>query len=130
MSAAFGLVHSQTGLTYYMNCEHPWSILYRDGHAEFIEHELMIRKLGMPDDKRQISIRRLELKDGDTLVLGSDGRDDLEIDGNIDADESRFVRIVEETQANIELIPQKLSEQGKLSDDLSLISIAYKGKSI
>ena len=85
--AAFGLVHSQSGTTYYMNCEHPWSILYRDGQADFIENELMIRKLGMPDDKRQISIRRLELKDGDTLVLGSDGRDDLEIDGNIDADE-------------------------------------------
>lgn len=126
MSAAFGLVHSQTGITFYMNCEHPWSILYRDGRADFIENELMIRKLGMPDDKRQISIRKLELKNGDTLVLGSDGRDDLEIDGNIDADESRFLRIVEQTQAGIEQMPQKLSEQGKLSDDLSLISITYK----
>ena len=125
MSAAFGLVHSQTGIVYYMNCEHPWSILYRDGHADFIENELMIRKLGMPDDKRQISIRKLELKEGDTLILGSDGRDDLEIDGNMDADESRFLKIVEETHADIERMPDRLDGFGKRTDDLSLIGITY-----
>ncbi|MFZ5629567.1 MAG: SpoIIE family protein phosphatase [Spirochaetota bacterium] len=125
MSAAFGLVHSATGTVYYMNCEHPWSILYRNGQAKFIEGDLMLRKLGMIgfDDKPRI--RRFELSPGDTLVVGSDGRDDLEIDGTVDSDETRFLRIVEQTRGDIQQVPDQLDRRGRRTDDLSLVAITY-----
>jgi HAMP domain-containing protein len=126
MSAAFGLVHSETGTVYYMNCEHPWSILYRNGQAKFIEDRLMLRKLGMVgfDDKPRI--RRFALSAGDTLVVGSDGRDDLEIAGNVDSDETRFLRIVEECRGDINAIPPLLDRYGRRTDDLSLVAITYE----
>ncbi|HMV36684.1 MAG TPA: PP2C family protein-serine/threonine phosphatase [Turneriella sp.] len=126
MSAAFGLVHSATGTVFYMNCEHPWSILYRNGQAKFIEGDLMLRKLGMIgfDDKPRI--RRFELSPGDTLVVGSDGRDDLEIDGTVDSDETRFLRIVEQTGGDINRVPDQLDQLGRRTDDLSLVAITYE----
>lgn len=126
MSAAFGLVHSRTGIVFYINCEHPWSILYRADKADFIENELMIHKLGMQQENKRIPIRKLELADGDTLIIGSDGRDDLEIGGNIDAEESRFLHIVEQTRADIGRISEALDTYGRRTDDLSLISIAFQ----
>lgn len=39
VSLVLGLVDTQTGLLYYVNAQHPWSILYRSGNASFIENE-------------------------------------------------------------------------------------------
>ncbi|WP_407658868.1 7TM diverse intracellular signaling domain-containing protein [Leptospira soteropolitanensis] len=46
-SVVLGMI-SKDGFVYYINAEHPWSILYRDGVASFIETELSMRKLGFP----------------------------------------------------------------------------------
>jgi HAMP domain-containing protein len=46
VSLAMGLIDSETGIMYYINAEHPWTVLYRDGKASFIEDELLYRKLG------------------------------------------------------------------------------------
>lgn len=125
MSAAFGLVHSATGTVLYINCEHPWSVLYRDGTAAFIESEFMLRKLGLVGFTDKPRIRRFTLLPGDTLLVGSDGRDDLEIDGNVDSEETRFLRILEQTHADITLVPEQLDRIGRRTDDLSLLAITY-----
>lgn len=46
VSLVLGVVDNETGLLYFINAEHPWIVLYRDGIASFIENELMFRKLG------------------------------------------------------------------------------------
>lgn len=123
MSAAWGVIQARTGLMYYLNCEHPWSVLYRDGQAAFIEDELTMRKLGMPLQDRKISLKRMNLSAGDVLLLGSDGRDDLEIREQIDSDEKRFLEAVEYGNGNIGDIVTYLDKQGLRTDDLSLMKI-------
>ncbi len=127
MSAAFGLVQAKTGVTYYINCEHPWGVLYRHGRADFFEKEIMTRKLGMPEESKKFALKRFELNKGDTLIFGSDGRDDVEISGVIDSDEQRFLRIVADSRGDIRKIPAGIEKYGHRTDDLSLLSIHFTG---
>jgi serine phosphatase RsbU (regulator of sigma subunit) len=46
-SAVIGLVDDESGLLYYINAEHPFVVLYRDGRASFIDKELQLWKLGV-----------------------------------------------------------------------------------
>lgn len=75
ISLVMGLVDETTGIVYFINAEHPFSILYRDGVASFIEQELMFRKLGPSGVEGIISIQTFEMKPNDSLIIGSDGRD-------------------------------------------------------
>jgi len=127
MSAACGLVHSLTGTMYYFNCEHPWSVLLRKKEARFIENELTMRKLGMPMQRPRLVVKRQTLEYGDVLILGSDGRDDLFVDENIDSDEFRFLAAAEHCEGNLSLIVKELDSQGRRTDDLSLMRIEYHG---
>jgi HAMP domain-containing protein len=123
MSAACGLIHAGSGTMYYFNCEHPWTVLLREGKAMFIEDELTMRKLGMPMQAKKLSLRRLNLIQGDCLILGSDGRDDLEINAQIDSDEFRFLAAVERANGQLAEIVSILDSKGKRTDDLSLMQI-------
>lgn len=75
-------------------------------------------------------IRRFELHPGDTLIIGSDGRDDLEIAGTVDSDENRFLRIVEQTHGDIQQVPDQLDQRGRRTDDLSLVAITYRNATL
>jgi serine phosphatase RsbU (regulator of sigma subunit) len=125
MSAACGLIHAQSGTMYYFNCEHPWSILYRNEKATFIESELTMRKLGMPMQAERLLVRRMQLQKGDCLILGSDGRDDIEIAAQIDSDEYRFLDIVERSAARLPQIVSLIDSYGRRTDDLSLMRIEF-----
>ncbi len=131
VSLVLGLVDNETGLLYYINAEHPWMVLYRDGIASFIEKELLFRKLGTSGVQGEISIQTFQLEPGDVIIAGSDGRDDLLIskgdDGkrNINEDEMLFLKIVERGEADLEKIYGKLHEIGGLTDDLSLIRVSF-----
>ncbi len=125
MSAACGLIHSQTGTMYYFNCEHPWSVLLRDSKATFIENELTMRKLGMPMQAERLLVRRMQLNKGDCLILGSDGRDDIEIASQIDSDEYRFLDIVERSTGRLPQIVSLIDSYGRRTDDLSLMRIEF-----
>jgi tetratricopeptide (TPR) repeat protein len=136
-SAVLGLIHEESGKMLYFNAEHPWSALYRNGQASFLENELTIRKLGCPTD---LTFRVLEaqLLPDDIVYIGSDGRDDINMshDGvtwEINADETFFLRTIEEAKGDLSNVVRKLHESGTLSDDLSLIRIGFRegiGKSI
>jgi serine phosphatase RsbU (regulator of sigma subunit) len=41
ISAMFGLIDNRNGTVYYVNAEHPFSILYRDGRANFIDQKII-----------------------------------------------------------------------------------------
>lgn len=132
VSSVTGLVDDETGILYYINAEHPWTILYRDRVASFIETDFMFRKLGTTGLDGSIYVRTFQLKEGDVIIVGSDGRDDIVVgtdsegDRIINDDENMFLRTVEEAEGDLEKIRQITLKKGQLSDDLSLIRLAYK----
>jgi methyl-accepting chemotaxis protein len=135
VSSVIGLIDEQTGLLYFINAEHPWTVLYRDEVADFIETENYFYKLGSPVNSKTIFINCFQLQKGDIIIIGSDGRDDFEIANHssesnrrINQDEKEFLKTVRECNANLQLIYQKTSAKGTITDDYSLIRIEYKGE--
>ncbi len=130
ISLVFGLINVETGLLYYFNAEHPWLVLVRDGTVDFIKHEQPLKKLGTPGVSEKIFVEMLQLRAGDQLIIGSDGRDDIELGQNeegrvINHDENLFLTLVKEAAADLQQIRRGIKERGSLSDDLSLIKITY-----
>ncbi len=131
MSAVIGLLDESTGLVYFINAEHPWVALYRDGRAEFIENDSIFRKLGSAILAGHIFVQTFQMKDGDVLFCASDGRDDLQIgtseDGEriINEDETLFLRAIERAEGILDKTPQELQKLGELTDDLSILRIEY-----
>lgn len=131
VSLVIGLLDTGTGLLYYVNAEHPWSILYREGAATFIERELYVRKLGMSADGR-LSIRVFELKPGDSLICGSDGRDDIMLhaaDGRarMNEDEDLILSAVRAADGDLRRMYEISAQRGEITDDYSLLKIRYYG---
>ena len=129
-----GLVHSETGNLYYINAEHPPTVLYRNGKAEYIEKDSQLYKLGTPDQEDNISIRVFQLKNGDTIITGSDGKDDIIIGKDKSGieqyleDENIFLQIIEDTNTELHLIKEKLNSIGTIKDDISILKFTYTDK--
>ncbi|TGM65414.1 stage II sporulation protein E [Leptospira levettii] len=131
-SVVLGMV-GKNGYIYYINAEHPWSILYRDGVASFIETELSMRKLGFPRNNSHFQIKTFSLLDGDVLLVGSDGRDDIGLMSEtenryINEDETLILRFVERTDAKLLPLVQELENNGEITDDISFLRIAYQSE--
>ncbi|MCP5500538.1 MAG: cache domain-containing protein [Leptospiraceae bacterium] len=125
-SCILGLIEEETGFTQYFNAEHPFCILYRDGKASFLEKEINTFKIGMPIELN-FSINKVLLEDGDILICGSDGRDDIILNENgiLNENEFQILRFIEECNANLIKIREKLVTSGTLTDDLSLLKISF-----
>jgi serine phosphatase RsbU (regulator of sigma subunit) len=138
ISAVMGLIDQVTGLVYYINAEHPWVALYRDGVSSFIEDTLTLRKIGTPEKESQndtLKVKLFQMKEQDTIILGSDGRDDIIIkstDGSetVNNDETLFLKVVNDSDAQIDQIIENISKNGILKDDLSLITIHFNGSPV
>ncbi|EOQ98099.1 SpoIIE-like protein phosphatase domain protein [Leptospira wolbachii serovar Codice str. CDC] len=131
VSMVMGLIDDETGLVYYLNAEHPWSVLFRNGKSEFIKTNSELRKLGTPVKENALEISTLQLQTGDILILGSDGRDDIEFVTQTDYrkinhDEELFLHHVEKGNGDLKAIYQSILETGELTDDLSLMRISFK----
>ncbi|MGJ4753809.1 SpoIIE family protein phosphatase [Leptospira kmetyi] len=130
ISAILGLVEEESGRLLFINAEHPNAVLYRDKKASFIEDELDLRKLGIPGNETLFSVKEFQMENGDVLILGSDGRDDilLGMDGDsriLNEDETAFLKRVEEADADLKEIHVRISEHGELTDDFTLLKISY-----
>lgn len=131
LSAVIGLIDQQSGILYFANFEHPYPVVYRNGKAFFIGENYIHRKFGMPKMfQENIKVQIFELLEQDILIVGSDGKDDIELqtfDQNkqriINEDETLFLRIVEHSEADIQLIVDNIKKTGNLTDDLSLLTI-------
>ncbi|TGK85815.1 stage II sporulation protein E [Leptospira bourretii] len=133
VSVVLGLVEEETGVLYYLNAEHPWTVLYRDGVASFIEDELELRKIGTKGMAGEVRVRVFVLEQGDVIFIGSDGRDDLILESGADGtrvmneDETKFLQVVGESQGELEQIVQNLQTIGSFSDDLTLLRLEWRG---
>jgi serine phosphatase RsbU (regulator of sigma subunit) len=135
MSGVIGILDEETGKMWHFNCEHPFSVLYRDGKAAFIESENQLgRKIGTMGFAEML-IQENQLKPGDILYLGSDGRDDVKLGMNeetgtriINEDETMFLRHVESGNGMIKEVAAAVNNSGELTDDFSLLKIYFTGQ--
>ncbi|MCB1189759.1 MAG: SpoIIE family protein phosphatase [Leptospiraceae bacterium] len=131
ISLIFGLVEEETAFVYYINAEHPWLILYRDGVADFIEKDLQFWKLGTPSLEQDLFISTFQMMPGDLLVMGSDGKDDLVVEKEknknrvINEEQTLFLKRVEETKGSLNHIFEVITGKYEIMDDFSLLSIRY-----
>ena len=127
LSAVVGMIAEDTQELWYFNAEHPYPVLYRSGAASFLSHSEYNYKLGMMEDATaRISHEQLMLND--IVILASDGRDDLELQGHsedraINEDENLFLRCVERGEGTASGIFNELLTEGSLTDDFSLVRI-------
>lgn len=130
LSAVIGVIDEETGHMSYFNAEHPWTVLYRDGKASFIEQELKLRKLGSPSEF-QFKVQHFQLEPGDVLLAGSDGRDDLDLNTggdvrSINEDENLFLKHVEDADGDLLAIVDRIHAFGSITDDLSLLRVGFR----
>ncbi len=132
ISAVIGLVDEVSGLLYYINSEHPWPVLYRNGKAKFTMQELDIRKIGTVTfgGEKSPNVRLIHLEKGDKVFIGSDGRDDIMIGIDeetghriINEDERKFLTNIELAHGNVEELINVIKDQGEITDDISILSI-------
>lgn len=131
ISVCMGLVDNESGMMYYINAEHPWTVLYRDGVASFLEDKVELYKIGTPGQEEKFAVKTFQLKPGDVIITGSDGRDDIII-GNeenydlINEDDSLFLTHVKKGKSDLEKIVNEIRNTGKIYDDLSILRISFK----
>lgn len=134
VSGVFMLLNEHNGNAYYINAEHPWTILFRDNKSEFIEQDLMLRKLGADIPGHTLTVKEFSFKVGDVLFLASDGRDDIVLkeaeNGQnrvINEDEKAILDIILQGSGSLQKTVETLQNTGGFSDDLSIIRIEVLG---
>lgn len=131
VSIYIAALENNTGKMYYLNAEHPWGVLYRDGKAIFLQNRSYYRKLGTPGLQDEILIDQIQLKPGDVVILGSDGRDDIALPTTesgarvINEDESLFLKHVEAADGRLKEIYELIAASGEITDDLSLVRVQF-----
>lgn len=134
ISAVVSVIDEDTGEMWYFNAEHPYTILYRNGKASFIEEELLLRKIGLESDI-PFEVQRFQLEPGDVIIMGSDGRDDIDLSPgseirDINEDEYLILRTVESADADLARIQAETEKNGELTDDLSLLRLGFRESSV
>ncbi|MCC5814352.1 MAG: SpoIIE family protein phosphatase, partial [Leptospira sp.] len=134
VSMILGLIHKKTGFLYYFNAEHPCLILYRDGKAKFldsIDGDYYLRKMGIFGNDEKFQISTFQLEENDSIILGTDGRDDIILEQNdtsrvMNEDENLFLKIIEESKGDLEESIANIKKYGGLSDDISLLKLKFQ----
>ncbi|MEQ9364061.1 MAG: SpoIIE family protein phosphatase [Leptospirales bacterium] len=129
ISAVVAVIDEETGDTWYFNAEHPFSVLYRNGKASFVEEELQLRKIGL-ESELPFAVHYFKMEPNDLLILGSDGRDDVDLTPDdpvrtINEDEYLFLTRVEESDGQLDPMVAAIKKTGIITDDLSLLRIEF-----
>jgi len=129
VSLTLGIIEEETGECFFWNAEHPFQILYRNREVSYIENSVTMNKIGF-DAESDLTIQRITLLPGDVVILGSDGKDDLNLAPHhrkkqINEDPDFFLKITKDASGNIKNIMEKIFSIGEPTDDLSIIRIEY-----
>ncbi len=146
-SLLMGLVHEDSGQLYAINAGHPPAVLLRGTDIRFVlertqdpvgaldpdtEDEARAAAAGPGANGTAVPIAyvpeqavlELQLEPGDTLLIGSDGRDDLRPNGaQIDSDPDRFLELAAASDGDLAEIARLLERAGLQTDDLSLLRL-------
>ncbi len=133
-SAVLGVVDDSNGMLYYVNAEHPLSVLYRNGSAAFIEKQgEYMRKIGVQGMDAGLRVGAIRLRRGDIVIIGSDGRDDIATGTDergqrtISEDTEIFLAEIIAAGGDLSAIVEQIRARGEITDDLSLLRITYAG---
>ena len=132
-TAICGLLEEQQGVLYFVNAEHPRPVLYRDERVRYaMPDEFITQKFGMLSGPGPLQINVMSLKAGDILVMGSDGRQDILLNGRpedeVNEDPDLFLDFVKRGAGRPREIITRLLEVGQLADDISLMSLSYQSR--
>ncbi len=133
VSLVLALIDEENGFYYSINAEHPWTILYRDGKASFLNTESGYQKLGTLGVKNHLQIFTYQLHPNDILLSGSDGKDDILLSKtetqmeSINEDESMILGHIERTDADLIKIHNEILATGIPIDDITMIKMTYLG---
>lgn len=134
VSIVIGLIDNESGLLYFINAEHPWSVLYRDEKASFLESGFHLRKVGMLGVEGSLMVKTFQMQKNDVIFIGSDGRDDIQLGEDeegrriINENENLFLQTIEDADGSLEKIISITEKKGEITDDFSLLKIKYKGE--
>ena len=133
VSAVVGVINEE-GDFYFFNAEHPYPCLLRNRKANFLGIKNIHYKLGTEIEEKdsKVKINRVKLQKGDIVFIGSDGKDDFEIPSltenslpEINYNEKIFLHNLEKANGEFYRILKYINQNGKITDDLSLIKIEY-----
>lgn len=125
IGAVIGLADIQTRFIYFFNAEQPRAVSYYNGRAGYVGRAESLRKIGMPGTAEEIVIELYALRPGESLIFGSDGRDDVRLNGGdeVNHDDHFFLSLVEAAGGILENIYELTGRTGTIIDDYSLLSI-------
>ncbi|PJZ55003.1 SpoIIE family protein phosphatase [Leptospira adleri] len=130
VSSILSLYKQETGDLFYLNCEHPPILLVRNRNTMFLSEEFHLRKIGFPDSDLPIRIQYFRVLPEDTILYGSDGREDLYLPADSDptgkqkvSSPELFLNAVQDPIPNLEVLERRIRNIGELSDDLSFLKI-------
>jgi len=136
ISVVMGVLDNTSGLLYLINAEHPCTVLIRDCEPSFIGNEKMYRKLGSSIVDDFIFIQTFQMRDGDIIINGSDGRDDILLpdiqtgEKSLNYDENVFLKVTKKAEGDLNKIYEELTRMGEFTDDLSLVRIEYNNPNL
>lgn len=135
ISCVFGLIDEECGFMYFTNVEHPFTILYRNQKAQFLEEENLLKKLGVIIEKQNFALRTYLLQPNDVIFIGSDGKDDLiylneKNEEVINEDEFLILKIIEKNRGELKEIFDYIFSNYKVIDDISILRIEFIKKTI
>ena len=129
-SLVMGLLHVENGRGLYINASHPAVVSLTGGEARYLSEEISA-VIGTVEGIPEAALNEFQLNPGDVLLIGSDGRHDLNSRvASIEAARrisivDQFPAIVAEAGGDLEKIVLRLEEIGELADDLWLLKIEY-----
>lgn len=125
VTGVFCLLDPETSSLFLLNSDHPRSVLVRRGIAGFLEEDSN-PKMGFPFDSTQVRVIGLSLEEGDRILIGSDGREDLRLreeSSEIRSFSEEFLNIASESPSDLESIRNRIRMLGDFTDDLSLVQM-------
>ncbi|MBM9577194.1 SpoIIE family protein phosphatase [Leptospira sp. 201903070] len=130
VSSILSLYRIETGDLFFLNCEHPPIVLLRNREATYLLEEVTLRKIGFPSSELPIRIESFQVLPEDTILFGSDGREDLFLSLDEDPTQKQktsspeiFFQTVQDSIPNLEHLEGRIRTYGELSDDLSFLKI-------
>ncbi|MCB1157279.1 MAG: SpoIIE family protein phosphatase, partial [Leptospiraceae bacterium] len=129
-TACMFLINDETGECLYINAGHPRTVLLRNEKANFIETSIEhTKKIGLDLNASDL-IKSFKLKDKDILILGSDGKDHINLSPGkaqtrINEKEDLFLRLVEKANGKLFELEQNIFLTGEVTDDFSLLRLEF-----
>jgi hypothetical protein len=130
VSLIMGAIHVESGAGMYVNAGHPAAVLLRAGEARALKEDLSAT-IGSLGRRSRAVLNDFQMRPGDLLLFGSDGREDLTIADACGGGSrrvsiaDRFTEFVADAAGDLEQIVLRLEATGEIADDLSFLRIQF-----